>query len=309
MQTLTRANRELFRRGADESYPSLTALWDHCYKVREQSTDHWYPPQSVHPKVEGTELMLALGGDQPFRFNDWSFSQMCRLASVAKDTLNPELAQNTPPARDFDAHGMYVAAGARKEKQRERSWRKSNAHRPYVELRCASAFSFLDGASLPEDLVCQAAELGLPAMALIDTNGVYGAPRFHQAAKEAGLRALVGAEVTLDRAGDDLRLTLLVEDRAGYRNLCRLLTSAAFGPGAFLLDGGLEQRLLGGEVPVEAPGAGGQAHPALDLGDRGALEPLLGEEVEGGLEDSLPRARLGGHPVSGSVGEADRRGC
>src|SRR3990172_6342661 len=88
MQTLTRANQELFRRGKDESFPSLTALWDHCFKSRERSMDHWHPPQSVRPHVEDGELKLAFGGDHPFQFNDWSFAQLCRLAGVAKDTLN-----------------------------------------------------------------------------------------------------------------------------------------------------------------------------------------------------------------------------
>ena len=88
MQTLTRANQELFRRGKDESFPSLTALWDHCFKTRERSMDHWHPPQSVRPHVEDGELKLAFGGDHPFQFNDWSFAQLCRLAGVAKDTLN-----------------------------------------------------------------------------------------------------------------------------------------------------------------------------------------------------------------------------
>ena len=63
----------------------------------------------------------------------------------------------------------------------------------YVELRCRSAFSFLAGASLPEDLIERAAALGYPALALGDRDGVYGAPRFHQAAQRAGLRALIGA--------------------------------------------------------------------------------------------------------------------
>src|SRR5262249_19275781 len=67
----------------------------------------------------------------------------------------------------------------------------------YVELRCRSAFSFLDGASLPEDLVAAAAESGHGTLALADTNGVYGAPRFFGAARKAGIRPLVGAEVTL----------------------------------------------------------------------------------------------------------------
>ncbi len=92
----------------------------------------------------------------------------------------------------------------------------------YVELRCRSAFSFLEGASNPEDLVERAAELGHPALALADRAGVYGIPRFHQAARSAGIRALVGAEVPLAR--EDRSLLLLVESRAGYRNLCRLLT-------------------------------------------------------------------------------------
>ena len=96
----------------------------------------------------------------------------------------------------------------------------------YVELRCRSAFSFLAGASLPEDLVERAAALGYDVLALADRGGVYGAPRFFQAARRAGLRALVGAEVAVAGAGI---LWLLVEERAGYRNLCRLLTAGALG--------------------------------------------------------------------------------
>ena len=83
----------------------------------------------------------------------------------------------------------------------------------YVELRCRSAFSFLAGASLPEDLVERAAALGHDALALADTRGVYGAPRFFQAARRAGVRALVGAEMPVAGAG---MLWLLVEDRTGY---------------------------------------------------------------------------------------------
>jgi error-prone DNA polymerase len=96
----------------------------------------------------------------------------------------------------------------------------------YVELRCRSAFSFLAGASLPEDLVAHAAALGYEAIALADRNGVYGAPRFFQAAKRAGIRAIVGADVVVEDAGT---LHLLVEDRTGYTNLCRLLTAGALG--------------------------------------------------------------------------------
>src|ERR1700734_802645 len=68
----------------------------------------------------------------------------------------------------------------------------------YVELHARSAFSFLDGASLPEELAGVCAHLGLPAMALLDTDGVYGAPRFHLAAKKARIKAHIGAEVTCD---------------------------------------------------------------------------------------------------------------
>ena len=92
----------------------------------------------------------------------------------------------------------------------------------YVELHAHSAYSFLDGASLPEELVLRAAELGYPALALTDHDGVYGSLEFAHAAKAVGLRALTGAEVTL---ADGAHVTLLVETPRGYANLCRLLTA------------------------------------------------------------------------------------
>jgi error-prone DNA polymerase len=91
---------------------------------------------------------------------------------------------------------------------------------PYFELRCRSAFSFLRGASLPEDLAACAADLGYSAVALGDLDGVYGAPRFLKSARRLGVRPIVGADVGLE----DGRVLLLVESAAGYRNLCRLLT-------------------------------------------------------------------------------------
>ena len=112
----------------------------------------------------------------------------------------------------------------------------------YVELHAASAFSFLDGASLPEALIDRAASLGYPALALLDRDGVYGAPRFHLAAKRAGLKAIVGAEltVTIGAAASVVRLPVLIESREGYRNLCRLVTRmklrAPKGEGALALD-------------------------------------------------------------------------
>jgi len=96
----------------------------------------------------------------------------------------------------------------------------------YAELHCHSAFSFLDGASLPEDLVVTAHELGYAALALTDHNGLYGSMTFAQAAKPLGLQAVTGAEVTLT---DGAHLTLLAETPQGYANLCRLLTEAHLG--------------------------------------------------------------------------------
>jgi error-prone DNA polymerase len=93
----------------------------------------------------------------------------------------------------------------------------------YVELHAHSAYSFLDGASQPEELAARAAELGYEALALTDHDGVYGSLEFAHAAKHFGVRPITGAEVTL---GDDSHVTLLVESATGYANLCRLLTAA-----------------------------------------------------------------------------------
>jgi error-prone DNA polymerase len=144
----------------------------------------------------------------------------------------------------------------------------------YIELHTASAFSFLQGASLPEALVDRAADLGYPALALLDRDGVYGLPRFHKAALAAGIRPIVGAELTIageaagaGRAGGARRageaattatsdavmrgrgsvppvqpflLPVLCETADGYRNLCRLVTRmklrAQKGEGALMLD-------------------------------------------------------------------------
>ncbi len=94
-------------------------------------------------------------------------------------------------------------------------------HHDYIELHARSSFSFLESASSPEELVAEAARLGYPSLALIDSDGVYGAPRFYKACREAGIRALVGARLSLE---DGSRLPLLVESRLGYQNLCQLVT-------------------------------------------------------------------------------------
>jgi error-prone DNA polymerase len=93
----------------------------------------------------------------------------------------------------------------------------------YVELHAHSAYSFLDGASLPEELAVRAAELGYEALALTDHDGLYGSLEFAYAAKHFGVRPITGAELTL---ADRSHVTLLVETQQGYANLCRLITAA-----------------------------------------------------------------------------------
>ena len=102
----------------------------------------------------------------------------------------------------------------------------------YLELHTSSAFSFLEAASLPETLVAQAARYGYPAIALLDRDGVYGAPRFHRAATAAGIKAIIGAELTIalnpsnptnltpyepSTNPSNLRVPVLVESAEGYR--------------------------------------------------------------------------------------------
>src|SRR5215211_1029468 len=115
----------------------------------------------------------------------------------------------------------------------------------YVELHSHSSYSFLDGASLPEELAVQAAELGYEALALTDHDGLYGSLEFAHAAKAFGVRPITGAEVTLT---DGSHVTLLVETPQGYANLCRLLTRAHAHTrpreGADPLPSALDQRRL-----------------------------------------------------------------
>jgi error-prone DNA polymerase len=93
----------------------------------------------------------------------------------------------------------------------------------YIELHACSAFSFLRGGSFPEQLAQVAAELEMPAMALLDRNGVYGAQRFSVAAREHNVCAIIGCELSME---DGSVLPVLVENRTGYKNLCELLTDA-----------------------------------------------------------------------------------
>ena len=152
----------------------------------------------------------------------------------------------------------------------------------YAELHARSAFSFLEGASQPEELAEAAAELAIPAVALLDRDSLSGAPRFHLAAKKAGIRALIGAEVT---AEDGARYALLARTRTGYQNLCRLITR-------------MKMRAF-----HEAPAAGGDDTPSAGTGarppDKGAVAATLTDIEEfaaglvcltGGAEGPLARA-------------------
>jgi error-prone DNA polymerase len=101
----------------------------------------------------------------------------------------------------------------------------------YIELHARSAFSFLEGASVPEDLIAAGLELNMPAMALLDRDGVYGVPRFHMAAKKNGIKAHIGAEISVQSPRLKVHgsktiysIPVLAHSRKGYQNLCRLIT-------------------------------------------------------------------------------------
>jgi len=179
----------------------------------------------------------------------------------------------------------------------------------YIELHARSAFSFLEGASLPEELASTCAQFGMPAMALLDTDGVYGAPRFHLAAQKAKIKAHIGAEVSANlfsprRHGDteknhqskinnrklnssvpepalseaegclrgEFRLPLLVSSRTGYQNLCRLITK-------------MKLRVKKGEGAVCRTELEEHAHGLICL-TGGAEGPLAAAFRKGGIEEA-----------------------
>jgi error-prone DNA polymerase len=170
----------------------------------------------------------------------------------------------------------------------------------YIELHARSAFSFLEGSSLPEDLMSNCARLNMPAMALLDSDGVYGAPRFHLAAKKLAIKAHIGAEVTTNLSPQrhrdteknnqqskinnqqfrnpsvspclrgEFRLPLLVSSRAGYQNLCRLITK-------------MKLRAKKGEGAVRPEELEEHAHGLICL-TGGAEGPLAAALQHGGIE-------------------------
>jgi error-prone DNA polymerase len=167
----------------------------------------------------------------------------------------------------------------------------------YIELHARSAFSFLEGASVPEELVATCALFSMPAMALLDTEGVYGAPRFHLAADKAKLKAHIGAEVSFSPRGHGVteknqqskinnqklnssvpqclrgksRLSLLVSNRVGYQNLCRLITRMKLRAG----------KKGEGAVTAEELQEHAEGLICLTGGDEG---PLVAALVQGGID-------------------------
>ena len=162
----------------------------------------------------------------------------------------------------------------------------------YVELHACSAFSFLRGGSFPEQLAETAAELKLPAMALLDRDGVYGAQRFSVAAREKGVRPIVGAELTME---DGSVLPVLVKNRAGYKNLCELLTQAHL-------------RSAKGECAVqwsELPKFAGGVVALLGLGSAGCQPAVCGNLPQ----TSSRTARRSNHPVRQAAGRGRLAAC
>ncbi len=88
MVTLTRANKELYRRGPDEAFASLEELHEHCRQEQQYSSDVWQLPQTLQPQVVNGELSLTLEHGGTAQLNDWSFSQMCRYSGISKETVN-----------------------------------------------------------------------------------------------------------------------------------------------------------------------------------------------------------------------------
>ncbi|HET9410233.1 MAG TPA: error-prone DNA polymerase [Candidatus Sulfotelmatobacter sp.] len=162
----------------------------------------------------------------------------------------------------------------------------------YIELHSRSAFSFLEGASVPEELATVCAQFNMPSMALLDTDGVYGAPRFHLATEKIGIKAHIGAEVSAsafspqrhrgtEKITDssvpqplrgEFRLPLLVASREGYQNLCRLITK-------------MKLRAKKGEGAVHPEEVAEHARGLICLtgGDEGPLAAAL---QQGGIDEA-----------------------
>ena len=149
-------------------------------------------------------------------------SASSRAGGTASDVRRDYYVARTPAGARLWIFRERRAAGRLVPARRVRlSRRPGRARMGYAELHCLSNFSFLRGASHPEELVERAAELGYAALAITDECSVAGVVRAHGAARERGLKLIVGSELRLD---DGLRCVLLATDRRGYGQLCRLIT-------------------------------------------------------------------------------------
>src|SRR6266540_4234237 len=157
----------------------------------------------------------------------------------------------------------------------------------FVHLFVRSYFSIKDGAFSPEDLARRSAELGMPAVALTDRDGVYGAPRFAAACRHYGVRPIFGATLTVRTVAGDRLVTMLAKNAAGYGNLCRLITAAQM--------------------------SGERGDPALTAGQvcerAGGLICLLGPESDPGrraVEGQVDAARAALSPYLDAFGSPSR---
>jgi error-prone DNA polymerase len=182
----------------------------------------------------------------------------------------------------------------------------------YAELRCKSSFSFLAGASHPEELVDRAADLGLSALALADRHGLYGAVRAHAQARRRGLPLIVGAELTVTGlspgAPSGGAVALLAVDREGYAGLCRLVTEAHRGPAG--PDGAPRRREAPADLPWSAlaerprglfalyPGADGEAAARLREAFGRRLALAVARHHVAGEEARLAAARSVGRRLA-----------
>src|SRR5712691_4437602 len=160
-----------------------------------------------------------MSGTSPCKMQMELFSTgLCTICWAEAGLWKEHMIENAVLSSQFSVENLQTLGW------RVFSLRTENWELMYIELHARSAFSFLEGSSLPEDLAGMCARLSMPAMALLDTDGVYGVPRFHLAAKRLEIKAHIGAEVTADLSSRRVRIPLLVSSRAGYQNLCRLIT-------------------------------------------------------------------------------------
>ena len=217
---------------------------------------------------------------------------MTNLIRIVPNTRSP----GTPVCHPDDAHEPLIRESSNIAPKR----RRAASSDEYIELHCASAFSFLEGGSQPQELIERAAQLDMPALALADRNGVYGAARFHTAGVRMGVQAHIGAEIAVSSFGSMLtppvwlphqhpaqlpRLVLLCESQAGYQNLCQLITrfkmrETTKAEGAATVEdleefsAGLICLTGGDEGPLAAAMAQGGSEAAREIIDR--LEAIYG---------------------------------